>query len=107
MDTEFKFRLRESMDKAGINATELSNLSGVNKSDISNYLKGRYVPKQDKCYYLARALNVEPGWLMIGVVQHKEKVDDDVILLYQSLSEENKQKARSYLEFLKSQEEIK
>jgi hypothetical protein len=44
---------------------------------------------------------------MIGVVQHKERVADNVVLLYQSLSEENKQKARSYLEFLKSQEEIK
>lgn len=67
MDTEFKDRLRIAIQNKGITYTELSKASGVSKSDISNYLKGRYVPKQDKCYYLAKALGVDPGWLMIGV----------------------------------------
>lgn len=123
MDTEFRFRLRDAMQKAGINATELSRLSGVGKADISHYLKGSYVPKQDKCYYLAKALNVDPGWLMIGVAQGEEKQNTEdllnffkeleetgayeVIDLYLSLSDEGKKKAMSYLEFLKSQEEIK
>ena len=65
MDTNFKNRLRDAMEKAGITASELSRLSGVGKSDISYYLSGRYAPKQDKCYMLAKALNVDPGWLMV------------------------------------------
>lgn len=69
MDTDFKSRLRKALDDAGITASDLSRLSGVGKSDISHYLKGSYLPKQDKCYSLAKALHVDPGWLMTGVTQ--------------------------------------
>ena len=70
---ELKDRLREAIEKKGITASELSQLSGVGKSDISNYLNGKYAPKQDKCYMLAEALNVDPGWLMTGVKQITEE----------------------------------
>ena len=66
MDEEFKARLKKAMDEKGISAAELSRSSGVGKSDISYYLKGKYVPKQDKCYLLAKALECDPGWLMTG-----------------------------------------
>ena len=64
---EFKDRLHEAIIQVGITASELSRISGVGKSDISNYIKGKYLPKQDKCYLLANALNVDAGWLMTGV----------------------------------------
>ena len=57
------------MEAAGLTASELSKESNVGKSDISNYLNGKYLPKQDKCFLLAKALNVDPGWLMTGVEQ--------------------------------------
>lgn len=66
MDDLFMFRLRKALLDKGITRSELSRLSGVGKSDITYYLKGRYVPKQDKCYMLAKALDVDPGWLMTG-----------------------------------------
>lgn len=72
MDKNFSSRLRAAMDKRGINASELSRISGVGKSDISYYLKGRYAPKQDKCYLLAKALDVDPGWLMTGAMPEKK-----------------------------------
>ena len=72
MDYEFMFRLRKAIADKGITASELSRISGVGKSDISNYLKGKYVPKQDKCYMLANALGVDPGWLMTGYVPISE-----------------------------------
>lgn len=56
-------RLQQSMDEKHLKATELSKLSGVGKSDISNYLKGKYRPKQDKIALLAAALEVDPTWL--------------------------------------------
>lgn len=99
------------MDVAGINATDLSKLSGVGKGDISHYLNGHYIPKQDKCYYLAKALNIDPGWLMIGyepspfdMQEEQHDPSEDILNLYNSLSDEGKLKAKSYLEFLKSQE---
>lgn len=66
MDEYFMFRLKDALQKKGITRTELSRLSGVSKGDITHYLKGDYVPKQDKCYLLAKALDVDPGWLMTG-----------------------------------------
>jgi len=72
MGNEFGNRLREALLKKGITASELSRLSGVGKSDISYYMSGRYLPKQDKCYLLARALDIDPGWLMTGIEQKRE-----------------------------------
>lgn len=56
---EFARRLRQSMDAIHINATELSRVSGIGKSDISNYLRAKYRPKQDKIAILASTLGVE------------------------------------------------
>ena len=43
---------------------ELSRLSGIGKSAISQYLSGKVTPKQDKIYKLAQALKVSESWLM-------------------------------------------
>ena len=72
MDLEFMLRLRKALSDKGISRTELSQISGVAKGDITHYLNGDYVPKQDKCYLLAKALDVDPGWLMTG---YKPKMD--------------------------------
>lgn len=63
---EFQYRLQKIIAERGITASELSDASGVDKSALSNYINGKYEPKQDKVYKLARALNVDPGWLMTG-----------------------------------------
>ena len=75
METEFMFRLKLALSDKGITRTELSQRSGVAKGDITHYLKGDYVPKQDKCYLLAKALDVDPGWLMTGYGPSKEIFD--------------------------------
>ena len=64
--TDFGVRLKESMEKRDINASELSRLSGVGKNLISYYINGKYLAKQDRVYLLAHALGVDPGWLMTG-----------------------------------------
>ena len=66
MKNEFQYRLQKMIAERNITASELSRLSGVGKSDISNYINGVYVAKQDKCFMLAKALDVDPGWLMTG-----------------------------------------
>ena len=52
------------MDKKEISPAELSRLSGITPSSISDYLTGKYEPKQDKIDLIARALNISPAWLM-------------------------------------------
>lgn len=76
---DFQRRLQKAIEDKNITASELSRLSGVGKSDISNYLKGKYLPKQDKCYLLANALNVDPGWLMTGVEQQYEDESNETV----------------------------
>ena len=66
MENEFQYRLQKSIAAKGIAASELSRLSGVGKADISNYINGKYLAKQDKVLLLAKALDVDPGWLMTG-----------------------------------------
>ena len=61
---EFKDRLKQAMHDANLNQTELSKLTNIRQSSISDWLKGRYLAKQDKVELLARALNVSPSWLM-------------------------------------------
>ena len=62
----FRYRLLKSMADISITASELSEKTGISEANISNYINGKYVAKQDKCFLLAKALNVDPGWLMTG-----------------------------------------
>ena len=67
MSNEFQYRLQKVIAARGITAAELSRQSGIRRCDISNYINGKYLPKQDKVYLLAKALDVDPGWLITGV----------------------------------------
>lgn len=60
----FQERLRLAISIRGYTQTQLSNLTGINKSLICDYLKGKYLAKQDKLDSLAKALRVSPTWLM-------------------------------------------
>ncbi len=64
MKNELIKRLSKLMERRDITAAELSRRSGIRASSISDYLNGKYEPKQDKIDKLARALNVTPAWLM-------------------------------------------
>ena len=70
--SDFALRLKEAMEKEGISAAELSRRSGIGKNLISYYLKGKVLAGQDKTFLLAKALNVNPGWLFTGVEQKTE-----------------------------------
>lgn len=64
MNSKLIQRLKNVMDKKEISPAELSRLSGITPSSISDYLTGKYEPKQDKIDLIARALNISPAWLM-------------------------------------------
>lgn len=66
MKNEFQYRLQKSLAASGMSASELSENTGISEANISNYINGKYIAKQDKCFLLAKALNVDPGWLMTG-----------------------------------------
>lgn len=64
MSESFSKRLKEAMQIRNINQAELSQKSGISKSSLSEYLKGKYEAKQTGIFNLARALDVNEVWLM-------------------------------------------
>lgn len=64
MKEELIKRLKAMMNQREITAAELSRRSGIRASSISDYLNGKYEPKQDNIDKMAHALNVTPAWLM-------------------------------------------
>lgn len=62
----FANRLKYLLDARGMRAVDLANLSGLSESIISRYLKGGYLPKQKNADLIAKALNVDARYLLVG-----------------------------------------
>lgn len=64
MEKNWKEKVKELMEKRGINQKELSKLSGITESSISRYLSGERAPRIDIIVNLSRALEVDPDYLL-------------------------------------------
>lgn len=67
------------MEEQKITQVDLARMSGISQSSISDWLRGKYLPKQDKVDILARALNVSPAYLMGWEKEHKKGVKIPVL----------------------------
>jgi transcriptional regulator with XRE-family HTH domain len=56
-------RIKKALSIRNMTQTELCSKTKISKSTLSEYLTGRYEPKQDRIYILSQALNVDPVWL--------------------------------------------
>ena len=56
-------RIKKALSIRNMTQTELCAKTKISKSSLSEYLNGKYVPRQDKIFILAQALNVDPVWL--------------------------------------------
>ena len=70
----FADRLNFLLTNAEMRPIDLANTTGIDKSSISRYLNGDYIPKQRRLTKIARALNADEGWLLTGVDQ-KRNID--------------------------------
>lgn len=70
-------RLREALTEAGLRPQELSDLSGVNKASISQYLNGSHAPSNISSGKIGKVLRVEPMWLMGFDVPKKKELSSD------------------------------
>ena len=57
-------RIQRAMDIRGLKQTDLVERTKISKGSLSSYVSGRYAPKQNNIYLLAKALNVNVEWLM-------------------------------------------
>ena len=61
-------RISEAMKLRDIRQADLVKKTGISKGALSSYISGRYVPKQNNVYLIAKALDVSETWLMGGDV---------------------------------------
>lgn len=57
-------RLKEALEDKRMSASELSRISGVGKSSISQYCSGSHSPTNINSGKIAKVLKVNPVWLM-------------------------------------------
>lgn len=60
----FSERFKEALKMRGKSQSDISRKTGIGKSAISQYLKGKFLPKQNRVHAIAKALNVSESWLM-------------------------------------------
>lgn len=60
----FARRLSEALECRQLKAADLSRLTGVSEGTISCYINGKYEAKQTRVRVFAKALDVDPVWLM-------------------------------------------
>lgn len=67
-------RLKEALAVRRMRQSDLCEITKIPKSAISEYLRGAYKPQQDRIFLMAKALDVDPVWLMgFDVPMEKEK----------------------------------
>lgn len=71
-DKIFAKRMREAMEEKDLTSADLCRITGIGKSAISAYRSGKYLPKQNNTYFIAKALGVSPAWLMGGNTKYIE-----------------------------------
>lgn len=64
MSENTALRLKRALSLRNMKQIELVEKTQIGKSAISQYIAGKVVPKQDKIYLMAKALNVSEAWLM-------------------------------------------
>lgn len=57
-------RIKEGMRIRDLKQADLVSLTGISKGALSSYISGKYTPKQNNIYKIAKALNVNEAWLM-------------------------------------------
>lgn len=120
-------RLRQVMNERSLRQKDVLDLCkpycdrlGVTltKSHLSQYLSGKFRPKQDKITVLAKALGVSESWLMgynteaftdlplpqqaLADIIDREHAEEKLLNDYRLLNDEGKEELASYIEYLKT-----
>ena len=90
--SNFGERLGLALNLRNIKATELSELTGINKSTISQYLAKEYEPKRNRIELFAKVLNVSETWLIgYDVPMEVNEQADSIIEDYKLSADELKE----------------
>lgn len=64
IDKKTTERINTAMKHRCMTQAELARRTNLSRPTINQYVKGVAIPKQDRIFILAKALNVSPTWLM-------------------------------------------
>lgn len=117
---KIKDRLSKAMKDRDMSAADLAKASNQDKASISRYLSGKTIPRQKAIKQMAKALRVDPVWLLgyDPVVSGHEtetipftvnidvngKQQPIIIEVYDKLNKANRQNAVMYLNYLLKQQ---
>lgn len=74
----FGDRLKEALKVNNMTQSKLSEISGINTSTISEYIKGKYDPSRSRIFEFSEILKVNPVWLMgFDVPMKDEKLEKE------------------------------
>lgn len=57
-------RIKQALEIREMKQADLIRKTGINKGALSSYISGKYEPKQNNIYLMAKALDVSEAWLM-------------------------------------------
>lgn len=110
-------RLKEIIALRQVKQVDIIESTGITKGALSSYITGRYEPKQDKVYILAKYFNVSEAWLMgydvpMERVSAASSVPVDVqkaqlLKYYELLNEEGRNRLLEQAQFFASQDKYK
>lgn len=106
-------RIQEGLELRGLKQADLVEKTGISKGALSSYISGRYTPKQNNIYLIAKALDVNEAWLMGADVSMERIADSPVSLryrklidIYEQLSKSNREKVLTYSKSLLSAQQM-
>lgn len=98
----FANRLQKALSLNQMSQTELAKKTNLDKSLISNYLKGNYKAGQDNLKTMAEVLGVSEPWLMgydVPITDNQKPLDEFEIL-WRKYKDILSQDDKDYMEFL-------
>ena len=100
-------RIKEGMALRGLKQVDLVERTGISKGALSSYISGRYIPKQNNTFLIAKALDVNEAWLM-GADVPMERVSGktESKQVCEQLSAHNQRKVLTYSKNLLSTQQM-
>lgn len=108
-------RIRKGLSIKNMKASELCEKTGIPKSAMSQYINGKFEPKQDRLYLIAKALDVSEPWLMgfdvpissPAPTPEKEASNIDIMIASESkdLSDKDKHEILHLIQYKKQQKD--
>lgn len=95
--SSFPERLLYALKSKGISQQELSELTNINKGNMSRYINGIANPKMDKIELIAKVLKINGAWLMgydvpMNEDNHQNELKETVMKKIDSLKNDDLEK---------------